>query len=80
MTVPAVRSRKRGDGGPPLVMITAYDTPGDRIADAAGVDMILVGDSVANTVLGYENTLSVTIVGHGPPRRAPWRGRDPGPS
>ena len=42
-------------------MVTAYDAPGARIADAAGVDMILVGDSVANVVLGYEDTLQVTI-------------------
>jgi 3-methyl-2-oxobutanoate hydroxymethyltransferase len=41
-------------------MVTAYDAPTARIADAAGVDMILVGDSVANVVLGYEDTLQVT--------------------
>ncbi len=61
LTVPAVRSRKRRDGAAPLVMITAYDTPTASAVDAAGVDLILVGDSMANTVLGYENTLSVTI-------------------
>ena len=42
-------------------MVTAYDAPGARIVDAAGVDLILVGDSVANVVLGYEDTLQVTI-------------------
>jgi len=42
-------------------MLTAYDTPGARLADAAGVDMILVGDSVANTVLGYADTLQVDV-------------------
>jgi 3-methyl-2-oxobutanoate hydroxymethyltransferase len=42
-------------------MVTAYDAPGARIADAAGVDLILVGDSVANNVLGYEDTLQVTV-------------------
>jgi 3-methyl-2-oxobutanoate hydroxymethyltransferase len=42
-------------------MVTAYDAPGARIADEAGVDMILVGDSVAMVVLGYDDTLSVTI-------------------
>src|ERR1700729_2633005 len=57
-TVPAVRARK---GGVPLVMVTAYDAPTARIADAAGVDMILVGDSVAMVVLGYDDTLSVTV-------------------
>jgi len=61
MTVPLVRARKRRDGAEPLVMVTAYDEPSARIADAAGVDMVLVGDSVANNVLGYEDTLQVTI-------------------
>jgi len=42
-------------------MVTAYDEPTATIADAAGVDLILVGDSVANTVLGYDDTLQVTI-------------------
>jgi 3-methyl-2-oxobutanoate hydroxymethyltransferase len=56
---PAIRARK-GDGNS-LVMVTAYDTPSARIADEAGVDIILVGDSVAMVVLGYEDTLSVTI-------------------
>lgn len=60
-TVPAVRSRKRRLGAVPLVMVTAYDAPGARIADAAGVDLVLVGDSVANNVLGYEDTLQVTV-------------------
>jgi 3-methyl-2-oxobutanoate hydroxymethyltransferase len=61
VTVPSVRARKRRDGGAPLVMITAYDTPTASAVDAAGVDVILVGDSVANSVLGYEDTLSVTM-------------------
>jgi 3-methyl-2-oxobutanoate hydroxymethyltransferase len=59
--VPAMRQAKRRDGHQPLVMVTAYDAPGARIADAAGVDLILVGDSVANNVLGYEDTLQVTV-------------------
>jgi 3-methyl-2-oxobutanoate hydroxymethyltransferase len=61
VTVPVVRAHKRRDGRKPLVMVTAYDAPGARIADAAGVDLILVGDSVANNVLGYEDTLQVTV-------------------
>ena len=61
VTVPAVRAAKVRDGHAPLVMVTAYDAPGARIADAGGVDLILVGDSVANVVLGYEDTLQVTI-------------------
>lgn len=58
-TVPALRARK--GSGHPLVMVTAYDAPSARIANDAGVDIILVGDSVANTVLGYEDTLQVTV-------------------
>ena len=58
ISVPHVRSRK---GGPKLTMVTAYDAPTARIVDAAGVDMILVGDSVANAVLGYDDTLAVDL-------------------
>jgi 3-methyl-2-oxobutanoate hydroxymethyltransferase len=61
LTVPAIRSRKRAMGHDPLVMVTAYDAPGARIADGAEVDLILVGDSLANVVLGYEDTLQVTV-------------------
>jgi len=57
-TAPAVSAAKGGDT--PLVMVTAYDAPSARAVDAAGVDMILVGDSVAMVVLGYEDTLQVT--------------------
>jgi 3-methyl-2-oxobutanoate hydroxymethyltransferase len=59
VTAPVVRARK--GTGEPLVMVTAYDAPGARIADGAGVDMILVGDSLAMVVLGYEDTLQVTV-------------------
>ena len=58
LTAPAIRARK---GGEPLVMVTAYDAPGARIADEAAVDMILVGDSLAMVVLGYDDTLQVTV-------------------
>ena len=61
LTAPAIRDRKVRDGADPLVMVTAYDAPGARQADGAGVDVILVGDSVAMVVLGYEDTLQVTI-------------------
>jgi 3-methyl-2-oxobutanoate hydroxymethyltransferase len=61
VTVPAVRDRKVRDGADPLVMVTAYDAPGARIVDEAGVDMILVGDSLAMVVLGYDDTLQVTV-------------------
>lgn len=61
ITVPGVRSRKVRDGAEPLVMVTAYDAPSARVADEAGVDLILVGDSVAMVVLGYDDTLQVTV-------------------
>ena len=61
LTAPAIRSSKVRDGRAPLVMVTAYDAPGARMADEAGVDLILVGDSVAMVVLGYDDTLQVTV-------------------
>ncbi|MEI7594033.1 MAG: 3-methyl-2-oxobutanoate hydroxymethyltransferase [Actinomycetes bacterium] len=61
VTAPVVRDSKVRRGREPLVMVTAYDAPGARMADEAGVDMILVGDSLAMVVLGYENTLQVTV-------------------
>lgn len=60
VTAPMVRSRKATPGADPLVMVTAYDAPGARIADEGGADMVLVGDSVAMVVLGYDDTLQVT--------------------
>lgn len=60
-TVPALRARKVRTGAEPLVMLTAYDAPGARVADEAGVDLILVGDSLAMVVLGYDDTLQVSI-------------------
>lgn len=59
VTAPAIAVRK--GVGDPLVMITAYDAPSARAVEAAGADMILVGDSVAMVVLGYDDTLQVTI-------------------
>jgi 3-methyl-2-oxobutanoate hydroxymethyltransferase len=61
ITAPSVRASKVRDGRDPLVMVTAYDAPGARMADAAGVDLILVGDSLAMVVLGYDDTLQVTV-------------------
>lgn len=58
LTAPAVKARKGGDK---LTMITAYDEPSARIADRAGADIILVGDSVANVVLGRDDTLAMTV-------------------
>ena len=45
----------------PITCLTAYDYATARLVDEAGIDMILVGDSLAMTMLGYENTLSVTV-------------------
>jgi 3-methyl-2-oxobutanoate hydroxymethyltransferase len=50
--------KRRGDR---IVMITAYDAPSGRIADAAGVDLILVGDSAAMVVLGHDSTVPATV-------------------
>jgi 3-methyl-2-oxobutanoate hydroxymethyltransferase len=61
LTIPAVRNRKVAAGSDPLVMVTAYDAPGARIADGAGVDLVLVGDTLAMVVLGYDDTLQVTV-------------------
>jgi len=61
VTVPSVRRRKRRDGADPIVMITAYDEPWARLVDAGGVDLILVGDTLAEIVLGYEDTLHVGV-------------------
>jgi 3-methyl-2-oxobutanoate hydroxymethyltransferase len=49
--------RERGE---PIVMVTAYDHPTAQVVEAAGVDMVLVGDSAAMTVLGYDSTVPVT--------------------
>ncbi len=61
VTVPSVRARKVHRGDEPLVMVTAYDAPGARMADEAGVDLMLVGDSLGMVVLGYDDTLQVTV-------------------
>ena len=59
VTVPALTDMKRQ--GKPISALTAYDYPTARLADEAGIDLILVGDSLAMVVLGYENTLAVTV-------------------
>src|SRR5881392_3006635 len=58
VTAPAVRAMK---GSAKIGMLTAYDYPSAKIADAAGADVILVGDSLGMVVLGYPDTLSVTV-------------------
>lgn len=52
---------KKVSNGEKLVMVTAYDYPSAVLAEQAGVDMILVGDSVGNVVLGYDNTVPVSM-------------------
>jgi 3-methyl-2-oxobutanoate hydroxymethyltransferase len=47
--------------GEPLAMVTAYDYPGAQVAEEAGVDLVLVGDSAAMTVLGYPSTVPVSV-------------------
>ncbi len=59
MTLPRLAEKKRL--GEPIVMITAYDYPSAQVAEEAGVDIVLVGDSGAMTVLGYPSTVPVTI-------------------
>jgi 3-methyl-2-oxobutanoate hydroxymethyltransferase len=58
VSLPELRQMKAE--GRPIVMITAYDHPSGRIVDAAGVDLVLVGDSGAMTVLGYPSTVPVS--------------------
>lgn len=58
VTAPDIRARK---GGPKVVMVTAYDYPGAVIADRAEVDIILIGDSVANVVHGMDTTLEIGL-------------------
>jgi 3-methyl-2-oxobutanoate hydroxymethyltransferase len=53
--------KKMKQGGEPITMLTAYDFPSARLAEEAGVDVILVGDSLGNVVLGYDTTIPVTL-------------------
>ena len=57
MTLPQLAEMKRE--GAPIVMVTAYDFPSAQVVEEAGVDIVLVGDSAANCVLGYESTVPV---------------------
>lgn len=59
VTVNTVRSLKQA--GRPIVAVTAYDYPGARLVESAGVDIVLVGDSLGMTVLGFDSTLPVTM-------------------
>lgn len=57
-TVTEIRSKA---GSEPITMLTAYDAPTARLVDEAGMDIVLVGDSMGNAVLGHESTLPVTV-------------------
>ncbi|HEY1985871.1 MAG TPA: 3-methyl-2-oxobutanoate hydroxymethyltransferase [Terracidiphilus sp.] len=59
ITVPALAEMKRQ--GKPISALTAYDYATSRLVDEAGIDLILVGDSLAMVVLGHDNTLAVTV-------------------
>lgn len=59
MTLPLLAEKKRLDE--PIVMVTAYDFPSARAAESAGVDLVLVGDSAATTMLGYNATTPVEL-------------------
>ena len=59
VTMPALAEMKRQ--GKPISALTAYDYATSRLVDEAGIDLVLVGDSLAMVVLGHENTLSVTV-------------------
>ncbi len=59
ITIPSLQARKAV--GPKIVCLTAYDFPTARVLDERGVDLILVGDSLGMVVLGYENTVPVTM-------------------
>jgi 3-methyl-2-oxobutanoate hydroxymethyltransferase len=59
LPLPELAEMKRS--GEKIVMVTAYDAPSGRLADAAGVDLVLVGDSAAMTVLGHSSTVPATV-------------------
>jgi 3-methyl-2-oxobutanoate hydroxymethyltransferase len=59
MSLPRLAEMKRN--GEPIVMVTAYDYPSATVAEAAGADLVLVGDSAANVVLGYSRTDLVSM-------------------
>ena len=75
VTVPSLRASK--ERGERLVCLTAYDYPTARIVDEAGTDIILVGDSVGNVVLGYDTTVPVTLAEMIRHTRAVRRGTEP---
>jgi 3-methyl-2-oxobutanoate hydroxymethyltransferase len=61
ITAPAIQAMKGSRSGPKIVMVTAYDYPTARAVEAAGIEAILVGDSLGMVVLGYASTVPVTL-------------------
>lgn len=61
LTIDAIRTRKQRTGADPIVMVTAYDFATAQVAEQAGVDLVLVGDSASMVVLGYATTRLVTV-------------------
>jgi 3-methyl-2-oxobutanoate hydroxymethyltransferase len=59
VTAPSLKASK--ERGEKLVCLTAYDFPTAKVVDEAGIDIILVGDSIGNVVMGYGNTVPVTV-------------------
>ena len=59
VTLPGLQAKKRS--GERITALTAYDYPTARLADEAGIDLILVGDSLGMVVLGYPSTVPVTL-------------------
>jgi 3-methyl-2-oxobutanoate hydroxymethyltransferase len=59
VTIPRLAAMK--EHGEPIVMVTAYDYPSAQVAEEAGVDVVLVGDTAAMTVLGYDSTVPVSM-------------------
>jgi len=59
VTIPSLLERKHGDAR--IAAVAAYDSPSARAADSAGIDLVLVGDSLAMTMLGHDSTLAVTM-------------------
>ena len=63
VTIPSLQGKK--ERGEKIVALTAYDFPTAKIVDDAGVDIVLVGDSLGMVVLGYETTIPVTMAEKG---------------
>ena len=61
MKITVSKLRKMKQEGQRIVMLTTYDAPTARLAEACGIDLLLVGDSLGMCVLGYQNTLQVTL-------------------